>query len=174
MGMDKKKYIGGDDIDGLLNNNPVFVRKFILSKIFRYQDILNKTYLSLQKQKDLKIIQQSDINSCIEELNTINNNIKDLLEEANNSSNINDDLITKLQEINNSLSLILKQYGSKEIDDLLFISFGEDYLNTILKENEDNNEFIQKYITPIKYKIISWSMQNRNNLEKKNNTKSGV
>ena len=173
-------YIGGDDIGGLFDNNPVFVRKFILSKIFRYQDILNKTYLSLQKQKDLKIIQQSDVNSCIEELNTINNSIKDLLEEANSSTIINDELLAKLQEINNSLSIILKQYGSKEIDDILFVSFGEDYLNNLLKENEDNSEFIekymiiQKYITPIKYKIISWSMQNRNNIEKKNNTKSGV
>ena len=64
-------------------------------------------------------------------------------------------------------------HGSKEIDDILFVSFGEDYLNNLLKENEDNSEFIekymiiQKYITPIKYKIISWSMQNRNNIEKK-------
>ena len=178
--MDNKMYIGGDDIGGLFDNNPVFVRKFILSKIFRYQDILNKTYLSLQKQKDLKIIQQSDVNSCIEELNTINNSIKDLLDEANSSSVINDELLSKLQEVNNSLSIILKQYGSQEIDDILFASFGEDYLNNLLKDNEDNSEFIekymiiQKYITPIKYKIISWSMQNRNNIEKKNNTKSGV
>merc|ERR1712070_352337 len=114
--MDNKMYIGGDDIGGLFDNNPVFVRKFILSKIFRYQDILNKTYLSLQKQKDLKIIQQSDVNSCIEELNTINNSIKDLLDEANSSSVINDELLSKLQEVNNSLSIILKQYGSQEID----------------------------------------------------------
>ena len=57
--MDQKMYIDGDDIGGLFNNNPLFVRKFILSKIFRYQDILNKTYLSLQTQKDIKIIKQS-------------------------------------------------------------------------------------------------------------------
>jgi ATP-dependent Lon protease len=178
--MDQKMYIDGDDIGGLFNNNPLFVRKFILSKIFRYQDILNKTYLSLQTQKDIKIIKQSDVNSCIEELNTINTSINELLEEANNSTIINEDLISKLQEINNSLSIILKQYGSKDIDDILFASFGDDYLNNILKENEDDSEFIekyiiiQKYITPIKYKIISWSMQNRNNIEKKNNTKAGV
>ena len=66
--------------------------------------LLNKTYLSLQKQKDLKIIQQNDINSCIEELNNINLSIKDLLDEANNSENINDELLNKLQEINNLIA----------------------------------------------------------------------
>ena len=95
--MDNKMYFGGDDIGGLYDNNPVFVRKFILSKILSYQDILNKTYLSLQKQMTLKIIQQNDINSCIEELNSINNNIKDLLTEANDSQNIDDELLAKLQ-----------------------------------------------------------------------------
>ena len=65
------------------------MRKFILSKVLNYQEFVNKTYLSLQKQKDLKIIQQSDVNSCIEELNNINSNIKDLLEEINNSEDIN-------------------------------------------------------------------------------------
>ena len=178
--MDNNIYVNGDDIGGLFNNNPVFVRKFILNKVLSYQDILNKTYLSLQKQKDLKIIQQNDINSCIEELNNINLSIKDLLDEANNSENINDELLNKLQEINNSLSIILKQYGTKSIDDVLFVGFGQDYLNNLLKINEDDNDFldkyiiIQKYIRPIKYKIISWNLQNRNLNEKKNNTKSGV
>ena len=178
--MDNNIYVNGDDIGGLFNNNPVFVRKFILNKVLSYQDILNKTYLSLQKQKDLKIIQQNDVNSCIEELNNINLSIKDLLDEVNSSENINDDLLNKLQEINNALSIILKQYGTKSIDDMLFVGFGQDYLNNLLKINEDDGDFldkyiiIQKYITPIKYKIISWNLQNRNLNEKKNTTKSGV
>lgn len=49
--MDNNIYVNGDDIGGLFNNNPVFVRKFILNKVLSYQDILNKTYLSLQKKK---------------------------------------------------------------------------------------------------------------------------
>tara|TARA_B100000886_G_scaffold71038_2_gene45182 strand:- start:690 stop:3974 length:3285 start_codon:yes stop_codon:yes gene_type:complete len=178
--MDDNIYFSGDDVGGLFDNNPLFVRKFILSKVLNYQEFVNKTYLSLQKQKDLKIIQQSDVNSCIEELNNINSNIKELLDEINANEDINDDLLTKLQEINNSLSIILKQYGTEKIDDVLFISFGENYLSNLLKQNEDNHDFIdkymiiQKYITPLKYKIISWNLQNRNNNEKKNNTKSGV
>ena len=169
-----------DDMGGLFDNNPVFVRKFILSKILSYQDILNKTYLSIQKQKDIKIIQQSDVNSCIEELNTINSSIKDLLHETNNSQNIDEDLLCKLQEINNALSIILKQYGTQEIDDILFVSFGQNYVNDLLKTYENDNDYIekyiiiQKYITPLKYKIVSWNLQNRNTNEKRNNTKSGV
>ena len=75
------------------------------------------------------------------------------------------------------LSAVLKQYGTLNIDDILFISFGQDYLDNILKDYDEDSDIlekyfiIKKYIKPIKYKIISWTLQNRNNIEK-NNTKS--
>ena len=73
-----------------------------------------------------------------------------------NSNSIDfDQIYEKLQNINNELSFIFRNYGTKNINDLLTIVFGQKYL-----ENKDlqHSKFklIKKFIHPISYKIMEW------------------
>ena len=71
------------------------------------------------------------------------------------------DVINRLQNINNDLSVNFRLYGTKNIDDVLNICFGNEYVNqNINEENKDLCEVIKKYTHPINYKILDWKDKN--------------
>ena len=66
-------------------------------------------------------------------------------------------MLNKLQTINNDLSVNFRLYGTKHIDDVLNVCFGNEYINdNINDDNRDLFEVIKKYTHPINYKILDW------------------
>ena len=124
--------------------------------------MITNTILAVQQYKVKDIIGASELNVCIqgleslfEELNTIK-----LMIEKNKKHLDFDDIITRLQRINNELSSIFRNFGTLNISDLITVAFASDFIQkTITDENRDKYEIIKKYVHPISYKAITWKEQ---------------
>ena len=143
----------------------------IEKKLLFFKDIIEKTLFHVKKNKTLNILSLSDVNTCVEKLFEINNNITKINSELNISSNsaTNIDtelLINDLQKINNELSCLIKNYGTSSLDDLLIICFGPNLSLNNSNNNNKNNcdksndlflkiDLLKKYFHPISYKILN-------------------
>ena len=132
---------------------------FCRKKINTFQDMITNTILAVQQYKVKDIIGASELNVCIqgleclyEELNTI----KSMME--NNEKHLDfDDIITRLQKINNELSSIFRNFGTLHISDLITVAFASDFIQkTITDENRAKYDIYKKYVHPISYKAMAW------------------
>jgi len=138
-------------------NNQPDIKQFILEKIKYFQEIIQNTTISIQEYKSMELFSNSDINVCMTNLSEIYEKtveIPGLLHTEINMENI----IELLQNIIDKLSVIIGKYGTKKMDDLLFICFGSQYIQQ-KNENEylqSKIELIRKFVHPINYKNTYW------------------
>ena len=111
---------------------------FCENKVTKYQEIIEKTIIIVQKNKTHDIIGVSELNACIQNLEVLFNELEELynllqhrkIKEYNN-------IINRLQKINNELSILFRSFGTEKIEDLISICFGQDFIqNIITKKNE--------------------------------------
>ena len=136
----------------------------IHKKVHFFQDVIQKTFLYVHKNKTLDILGISDVNNCINTLFLLNKQLKDLLLSLENSSDVASDyIINELQNINNELSILFKSYGTDSLDDLLSICFGNNTVDmkTISETDILKLELLKKYVHPISYKIIVPKKENK-------------
>ena len=132
---------------------------FCRKKINTFQDMITNTILAVQQYKVKDIIGASELNVCIQGLESLYdelNTIKAMME--NNEKHLDfDDIITRLQKINNELSSIFRNFGTLHISDLITVAFASDFIQkTITDENRAKYEIIKKYVHPISYKAMAW------------------
>ncbi len=119
-------------------------------KTIFFQDVIQKTILHVQKTKLFDILGVSEMTKCVNMLYDLFKSIKDLV---NNKNNIPmDEILTKLQEINNELSSILKIYGTESLEDLLCICFGGSI--QIPFNCPEKFSLLKKYFHPISYNVL--------------------
>jgi ATP-dependent Lon protease len=131
------------------------VQLIIDKKIQIFRDVIQKTILHVQKSKVLDILGISEVNNCIHSLNTLNDKIINFTNNLNNIST--DEVVVNLQNINNDLSGILKNYGTENFEDLLLICFGN---NSVVKNESETVKFdlLKKYFHPTGYKLINYKV----------------
>ena len=112
--------------------------KFIEEKITFFQETILSTILSSQKYKILDILNANEIYICIQnlellftKLNTITNKLNIVINE-NITPNFGE-ILNILQEINNDLSSILKNYGTQNLSDLIIIALVQILLKKLYK-----------------------------------------
>jgi ATP-dependent Lon protease len=144
------------NIKSILNKHEVNdLKTFIREKNAYIQEIIRNTITSIKMNKQYEIFSNNDTSLSINILNELyqkSREIDNIVEEEDNI------IIELLQKIIDKLSMIICGFGTKNIDDLLFISFGSQYVN-IKIENElikDKYDLIRKHIHPIGYKLIHW------------------
>ena len=145
-------------------------RSLCLKKTKWYQNIIQDTILYVQKYKTLDVIDAGELNICIQSLEKLYDQTKNIVAILSNKKSLIDfnDVLNKLQTINNDLSVNFRLYGTKHIDDVLNVCFGNEYINdNINDDNRDLFEVIKKYTHPINYKILDWKDKN----DKKKTTK---
>ena len=120
-------------------------------KIDFFKDVIQKTIIHVQKNKFLDILGISDVSDCIEKLGDLSKKIQEVTDIKNNTDN----LINKLQLINNELSSLLKNYGTYSLEDLLLICFGNNNKITINNDENAKLELLKKYFHPTSYKVIN-------------------
>lgn len=122
-------------------------------KIYKIQEIIKRTVLIVQKYKIMDIFGSNELNICINKLNNIFKNLSLLI------INYNNNLLT---ENINSLYQLLQTFGTDNIDDLLFILFGDNL--QINFNNEDNEKLLllSKYFHPISFSIQTYKSNNTN------------
>jgi ATP-dependent Lon protease len=129
----------------------------IVMLVDKYQEIIIRVFNNINKSKLNKILSISDYENTLEELNSISLKCNIIIDNVYFTED-KKILYTKLQEVNDSLSLIMKNYGTIKLDDLLFVCFGLSYINTFSAENKEfYDEILQNNFTAIGYKTISWS-----------------
>lgn len=125
----------------------------ILKKqILYYQQILQKTLLSLQKYKQLDIIAANDINIATQKIENI------YIELDNNyfSKNKITNMIKNLNIIKNDIYKLLKSYGTENLSDLLNICL-EDQYKSYTDWDENKYKLLEKFFHPINFKVIEWN-----------------
>lgn len=122
----------------------------IEKKINFFQDVIQKTILHVERNKNLDILGISEVTSCIEKLKDISEKIKhiDYNVDAKN-------LINNLQSINDDLSCLFKIFGTHSFEDLLMICFGNNYKITTNQNEELKYDLLKKYFHPTGYKVIT-------------------
>ena len=149
-------------------------RTLCLKKTKMYQNLIQDTILYVQKYKTLDVLDAGELNICIQSLEKLyiqTNEIVTILSGKKSLIDFNN-IIERLQNINNDLSVNFRLYGTKNIDDVLNICFGNEYIaENIVEENRDLFEVIKKYTHPINYKILDWkentSIKNKKEAKKK-------
>ena len=128
------------------------------NKFDMFNKIITNTTLSIQKYKLLTIYNSNDFNNCLDILSTLAENLNSYKKYLKNNSKAADDLIiSKLQEINNELSILFKNYGTQNLEDLLIVCFGQDYINNTKINTCPKYELLKSYAHPISYKVINWT-----------------
>ena len=155
MNKEKEKEVKPMELEGL-----------ILKKIVFFKEIIQKTLIYVQKNKIHDILGVSDIVICLDKLTELNNKINEI---KNITTTNSESIINILQEVNNELSLLFKNYGTESLSDLLYVCFGN---NKIVINNNNNKlcklELLQKYFHPTGYKIIN-KKDSQKNKSKTNN-----
>ena len=130
---------------------------FLVEKTNEFQKIVYKTINSVYKYKTMDIIGASDINICLQNIESLQNNIINIqtILQTNNKINYND-LFERVQKINNEFSSIFKLYGTEHLDDVINVCYGKEYLQSLKENNEDQYNLMNTFIHPIKYKVLIW------------------
>ena len=145
---------------------------FSKKKIDKYTDMIQKTILAVQRYKLLDVTSAGEMSLCIKNLEILYDEITKLNYSLNTKSVDYDDIINRLQKINNELSTIFRSYGTHNLEDLISVCFGDNYLQSILcSENQDIYDILKAYVHPISYKVMNWVKSSENNSKKnqKNN-----
>ena len=126
----------------------------IEKKLLFFQDVIQTTILHVQKSKNLDIISTSELNGCVSLLIELSKKIKGI-SDVNTKSNT-DNIINTLQNVNNELSSLFKIFGTNSFEDLLWICFGNNSVNTYAISDMDKHKFelLKKYFHPTSYKIL--------------------
>jgi len=133
------------------------IHQKIEKNIIHIQNIIRETILSIQNYKSYELFSNMEVIFCANTLKETYEKTNALLRLERTEENI-DKKINELQLITNKLYSIITNYGTKTVEDLLYIVFGS--LFTIDNiENETVNskyELICNYIHPtgFKYKSI--------------------
>lgn len=139
------------------------IKQLIHDKLQRIQSIIKHTLPQFNYYRKLEIISNSDVvlcsstlSECYEKCETMIHDL--LLETKYDSIDKINDAINELQTIIDKLSIIMCGYGTKRIEDILFISFGTE-INNIETETavwKDKYTLICENVKPIGYKTIHW------------------
>lgn len=142
----------------------------IRKKIYFFEDVIQQTILHSQKSKGYNILTISDINNCINIFNELNKKIRELNDLLYDTTNT-DELVNRLQYINNELSALFKSIGTYSFENLLTICLGNNSINlsTISDIEKEKYDLLKKYFHPTNYKLLN--IKKKDNEEETNNEK---
>ena len=108
-----------------IDNNSTNIKQFIEDKNVYIQHIIEDTITSIKSNRRINLFSENDINLSLsifdlyEKTNNLNNKIN------NTNDNLeSDNLLNELQTIIDKLSLVICGFGTKNIEDMLFVCFG--------------------------------------------------
>ena len=134
------------------------LKDFIFEKSKKINDIIQNVSTSLQKHRKLDIFSNSDLNVCNMNLNEIHNKNKELL--ASLQSDNESEMLTKMQNIFNKTSTLVSGFGTHELNDILYLTFGKSFkLDSFLTTGQveiflSKLNIIKKHSSFINYKLL--------------------
>jgi len=144
------------------NNNDIEL--FIKNKTIYIQQIIRDTIIAIVKHNTEKLFSNSDAKLAIPILNNLYSDTENIIQELPNQNQTQlDALLDRLQKIVNNLSMIICGFGTRKIEDLLFIIFGSEFKHLSFQDEilEAKFELIKNHVTPYGYKVIHWNKKKR-------------
>ena len=149
------------------DNNSTNIRQFIVDKNVYIQHIIEDTMISIKSNRRINLFSENDINLSLsilldlyEKTNNLNNKIN------NTDENLeSDNLLNELQTIIDKLSLVICGFGTKNIEDMLFVCFGSEFKNMSFDDIilNDKLKLLSNYLHPVSYKLMPWKKKHNNN-----------
>jgi len=130
--------------------------EFLVVKINTLKNIISKTITSSQKYKLYDILGANEVNVCISTLDTLFNDIKSELEKLNSPKFNLIETTSRIQKIEDELLLIVKNFGTDNLADLIYLLYGDNYINNIEPDLLDKYNLLLDKAHPINYKILPW------------------
>jgi len=140
---------------------------FSKKKVVFFEEMITKSSLAIQRYKNMDIITANELNKytlTLEELYAELKIIGKNLSYKKKKINYND-IINKLQRINNELANIFKSYGTQDIDDLINVALGCNFIDENITTEKEKNKYaiLKKYVHPISYKVLPWKKSDDEN-----------
>lgn len=125
------------------------VIKVGLKKNRYFREVLENTIKALKNFEINNILTTQEINEYM----IVIENISSMIYTCKEIVHDNENFLSCLQDINNSLFCLIKQCGTNNLSDLLHICFGQDYKKelNINTNNADKFNMLLKYVQPIKF-----------------------
>ena len=129
---------------------------FIREKVSRIYDIIQNTIMSVQRYKLLDIFSNSDLISALDTLDDLYKKTATLGSKKIAAVSEIDIIMADLQFIFDKLSIVIFNYGTKNINDVLYVTLGGDFKikNGLSEEMLDKLDLL-KYVSFIGYKIFT-------------------
>ena len=143
---------------------------FFENKIISFQDMILSTLLMIQKYKTMNIFGARELNICVQGLTGIFQDIQSIEAILGGKKRNTEDILTRLQSVNNEMSQIFRSFGTDKLIDLVDICFGFGYFNKI--DSTSKKSLIQHFVHPIGYKVMDW--RNRKNISNKKLAKNRI
>ena len=139
------------------NKNIISTVKF-LEKVNFYEKIISKTQLNAEYYKTNDIINASDFNICIQNLEAIYEELAKIKYNISEDKEISESAVNCLQKINDDLSVVFKTFGTKKMFDLLTICYGTNYVKNLLNTEDtlflEHLNLIKEFVHPVNYKVV--------------------
>ena len=151
-----------DKISPRSKNNNVY--NSLIIKIENYQDIIKRSILAVNRYKMLDVFGSNELNMCMQALETIFKTLSNMLIPLKKKQIFDiEQLIHRLQDLTSELSSLFKTFGTQNIEDLITICIGSNFINENFTSNKTLNKFeiMKQYVHPIGYKIMIWKPDNK-------------
>jgi len=133
-------------------------------KIQYFRNVIDDIVKGLNYYNSLNIITSNELNKAFDALEKTVNII--------NSINY-ENIIDELQYINNSISSIIKNYGSYSFEDIINICLSCNFAEkNFTNDLSHKYKLLEKYTHPLNYNIINWNGLTLNNKNTNTNTNS--
>jgi endopeptidase La len=140
--------------------------EFLINKMNNLKNIITKTISSCQKYKLYDILGANEVNVCISTLDTLFNDIKDEHDKLNNQKFNIIETTNRIEKIEEELLIIIKNFGTDTLGDLIYLLFGENYIDNIGNDLIDKYNLLLQRVHPINYKILHWKQDTTPNNKK--------
>jgi ATP-dependent Lon protease len=154
MSENSKKKVKCAKIKLTADNDQTKINDLIKDRIYRAREIITDTIISVQLYRKYNIFSNSEVNICITSL-------RDLYSKTNETFGRIDvdpveSIIDSLQVIIDKLSAIMSTFGTKCVDDLIYMTFGSGFLEySGSPDMLAKFKLIRKYIHPIGFKVLA-------------------
>ena len=130
------------------------ITELIKDRIYRAREIITDTIISVQLYRKYNIFSNSEVNICITSLRELHSKTVETFEKIQSESI--EFTIDALQLIIDKLTAIISTFGTKCVDDMIYMTFGSSFLE-FKGEPELAAKFnlIRKYVRPIGFKAIT-------------------
>ena len=127
----------------------------LITKLNRFTEIIQRTYIYVTDNKKKKVIRENELKMCISELRSVRKRGMCILTTIHKIDNREyDGVISDIQNMNTSLSNIIKIWGTSSFVDFLYVCFGKEYKTSILSDvNPDLVVFLENQFHPMRYEI---------------------